>query len=35
MPGAMDFINWLHGRIQMVVVSDTFSEFADPQLEKI
>jgi phosphoserine/homoserine phosphotransferase len=35
MPGAMDFINWLHGRVQMVVVSDTFREFADPLLEKM
>jgi len=35
MPGALDFINWLHGRVQMVVVSDTFREFADPLLEKI
>ncbi|TFG41598.1 MAG: bifunctional phosphoserine phosphatase/homoserine phosphotransferase ThrH [Bacteroidia bacterium] len=34
-PGALDFINWLHGRVQMVVVSDTFREFADPLLEKI
>jgi len=35
MPGAPDFINWLHGRVQMVVVSDTFREFADPLLEKM
>ena len=35
MPGAMDFINWLHGRTQLIVVSDTFREFADPLLEKI
>ena len=35
MPGALDFINWLHGRAQMVVVSDTFREFADPLLEKM
>lgn len=35
MPGAMDFINWLHGRVQMVVVSDTFREFADPLLAKM
>jgi phosphoserine/homoserine phosphotransferase len=35
MPGALDFTNWLHGRVQMVVVSDTFREFADPLLEKI
>lgn len=35
MPGALDFINWLHGRVQMVVVSDTFREFADPLLAKM
>ncbi|MDP4223679.1 MAG: bifunctional phosphoserine phosphatase/homoserine phosphotransferase ThrH [Bacteroidota bacterium] len=35
MPGALDFVNWLHGRAQIVVVSDTFREFADPLLEKI
>jgi len=35
MAGAMDFINWLHGRAQLIVVSDTFREFADPLLEKM
>jgi phosphoserine/homoserine phosphotransferase len=35
MPGAMDFINWLHRRAQLIVVSDTFREFADPLLEKM
>ncbi len=35
MPGALDFINWLHGRAQMIVVSDTFREFADPLLQKM
>ncbi len=35
MPGALDFVNWLHGRAQLIVVSDTFREFADPLLEKI
>jgi phosphoserine/homoserine phosphotransferase len=34
-PGALDFVDWLHGRVQMVVVSDTFREFADPILEKM
>ncbi|MBN2665039.1 MAG: bifunctional phosphoserine phosphatase/homoserine phosphotransferase ThrH [Bacteroidales bacterium] len=34
-PGAQDFVNWLHGRVQMVVVSDTFREFADPLLAKM
>ncbi|HBE42346.1 MAG TPA: bifunctional phosphoserine phosphatase/homoserine phosphotransferase ThrH, partial [Bacteroidales bacterium] len=35
MPGALDFINWLHGKAQMIVVSDTFREFADPLLQKM
>lgn len=35
MPGAMEFINWLHGHAQLIVVSDTFREFADPLLEKM
>lgn len=35
MPGAMDFVEWLHGRTQMIVVSDTFREFADPLLQKM
>lgn len=35
MPGALDFISWLHGRAQLIVVSDTFREFADPLLEKM
>lgn len=35
MPGALDFVSWLHGRVQMVVVSDTFREFADPLLAKM
>jgi len=35
MPGALDFINWLHGKAQLIVVSDTFREFADPLLEKM
>lgn len=35
MPGAMEFVDWLHGRTQMIVVSDTFREFADPLLQKM
>ena len=35
MPGALEFINWLHTRAQLIVVSDTFREFADPLLEKM
>ncbi len=35
MPGALDFIDWLHKKAQMIIVSDTFREFADPLLEKM
>lgn len=35
MPGALEFINWLHKRAQLLVVSDTFREFADPLLDKM
>ncbi len=35
MPGALDFISWLHKKAQMIIVSDTFREFADPLLEKM
>ncbi len=35
MPGALDFINWLHTKAQFIVVSDTFREFADPLLAKM
>ncbi len=35
MPGAMDFLNWLHGKAQMIIVSDTFREFANPLLQKM
>ena len=35
LPGALDFLNWLHGRVQLIIVSDTFREFADPLLEKM
>lgn len=32
LPGAMDFITWIRSRLQFIVVSDTFIEFADPLL---
>lgn len=35
LPGALDFINWLHGKAQLIIVSDTFREFADPLLQKM
>lgn len=35
LPGAIEFISWLRKRIQLIVVSDTFTEFADPLMEKL
>ncbi|HOF21565.1 MAG TPA: bifunctional phosphoserine phosphatase/homoserine phosphotransferase ThrH [Bacteroidales bacterium] len=35
LPGALDFISWLHGKAQLIIVSDTFREFADPMLKKM
>ena len=33
--GAMDFLNWLRPRAQMLVLSDTFVQFAGPLMEKL
>jgi phosphoserine/homoserine phosphotransferase len=33
--GAVDFLNWLRKNIQVIIVSDTFVEFAGPLLEKL
>jgi len=35
LPGALEFIFWLRNYTQLIVVSDTFTEFADPILEKL
>jgi phosphoserine/homoserine phosphotransferase len=35
LPGASGFIAWLKKRAQLVVVSDTFVEFANPLMEKL
>jgi phosphoserine / homoserine phosphotransferase len=35
LPGATEFISWLKKRLQLVVVSDTFVEFANPLMEKL
>ncbi len=35
LPGATEFISWLRKRTQLIVVSDTFTEFADPLIEKL
>lgn len=35
LPGADEFIYWIRQMTQLIVVSDTFTEFADPILEKL
>ncbi len=35
LPGAAEFIYWLRKKTQIIVVSDTFTEFADPLMEKL
>lgn len=35
LPGAAEFIYWLRQITQLIVVSDTFSEFANPIMEKL
>lgn len=33
--GAVEFLDWIRSRIQIVVVSDTFDQFARPLMEKL
>jgi len=33
--GALEFIEWLQERLQLIVVSDTFIEFADPLIKQM
>ncbi len=35
LPGALEFMDWLRSKTQFIVVSDTFSEFADPLLRQL
>jgi phosphoserine / homoserine phosphotransferase len=35
LPGAIEFVDWLRSRTQLIVVSDTFIEFADPLLKQL
>jgi len=35
LPGALEFINWLRSKSQLIIVSDTFIEFADPLLQQL
>ncbi|HSO18603.1 MAG TPA: bifunctional phosphoserine phosphatase/homoserine phosphotransferase ThrH, partial [Desulfosarcina sp.] len=33
--GAVDFLDWLRSRTRLIIVSDTFVEFADPLIAKL
>lgn len=33
--GALDFLHWLRSQLQVIIVSDTYVEFAGPLLEKL
>ncbi|UCE52362.1 MAG: bifunctional phosphoserine phosphatase/homoserine phosphotransferase ThrH [Desulfobacterales bacterium] len=33
--GALDFLNWLRVKLQVIIVSDTYVEFAGPLMEKL
>ena len=33
--GALEFLNWIRSRLQVIIVSDTYVEFASPLLEKL
>ena len=35
LPGALAFLDWLRARTQVIIVSDTFVEFARPLMEKL
>jgi phosphoserine / homoserine phosphotransferase len=35
LPGAKDFLDWLRARTQVVIVSDTYVEFARPLMKKL
>ena len=35
LPGAYDFVQWIRSKTRLVILSDTFSEFADPLMKKL
>lgn len=35
LPGALEFVDWLRAHTQLIIVSDTFIEFADPLLAQL
>jgi len=35
LPGAREFLDWLRSKVQVIILSDTFYEFAMPLMEKL
>jgi len=35
LPGALEFMNWIRSKLQLIIVSDTFTEFADPLISQL
>ena len=35
LPGAIEFVDWLRERFQVVILSDTFYEFASPLMKQL
>lgn len=35
LPGAIDFVDWIRSVTQLIIVSDTFVEFADPLMDQL
>ena len=35
LPGAIEFLDWLRSVVQLIIVSDTFREFADPLMRQL
>lgn len=35
LPGAVDFVNWVSAQTRLVILSDTFSQFAGPLMAKL
>ena len=35
LPGAVDFVDWLRSRTQIIILSDTFTQFAGPLMKKL
>ncbi len=35
LPGAAEFVEWMRSRAQLIVVSDTFTEFASPLMKQL